>query len=408
MGASDLTTDKPNAGNGEVVDDNDRPRAAKNGHSAKKRKKQKALAAVAANGHAKGPASNGSVVADERTLELPAVEPAEVTQEIEEVAEVEIAEDIEELDEVGLAEDLFDDEDPAAVAEEDPAGGGRGSRRRAAKRARAAEAEPKVGRRAARRARAAEAETKLGRRAARKARAAEAEPRVGRRAARKARAAEAEPKLRRRAAKRAEAARRATPAGRRAQLVATAASIAAAAEAREAPAAKYKRIGKYARRLAALVALLMLPGAVYALAVTKGPVSDLPQADAAFLSEQLITADQRVRKQLVRLRPLHTSAAIARTRESQLTARSLAIELDSKGGARADRLQRALKLEAAWLDAVGSVLANPRSALGEELVARDVALRSALKALPSTEGLRRKGGSQQLRDFARSRIAAKH
>jgi hypothetical protein len=398
MGASDLTTDVP--GNAEVVDDG-RPAAANgaNGHVTKKRKKQKALAAVAANGHVgkvakrklagkNGAGSDGNekadaapaigaVLADDRTLELPAdedvdevqvaeVDEAELARNRDEVAEVDEADGVAEvgevagIDEVEGAEDVgyadeLESDDAEVEKPQAPADGSRRARRRAAKRVEQDGAEPK---------------------------------------------------LRRRAAKRAAAARRATPAGRRAELVATAASIAAAAAA-DAPAATSGRVGKVIRRLVALIAILMVPGAAYALVVTDGPVTALPQADAAYLSQQLITADQRVRKQLVRLRPLHTSPAIARTRESQLTARSIALEIANHGGAATGRLERALKLEAAWLDAVGSVLSNPRSPLRVELVARDAALRPALDALPSTEGLRRKGGSENLRAFAESRVAAK-
>jgi hypothetical protein len=53
------------------------------------------------------------------------------------------------------------------------------------------------------------------------------------------------------------------------------------------------------------------------------------------------------------------------------------------------------------------VLANPRSPLRDALLPRDAALAPALAALPSTEGLRRKGGSASLRKFAASRAAAK-
>ncbi len=372
MGPSDLTTDKPGSGKSEVVGDG-RPPAptVSNGSVAKKRKKQKALAAVAANGHVakvakrKSPgsnghkpaddeaevpaASNGAVVTDDRTLELPAVEdvddvgrPAAGNVELEELDAEEAAREAE------LAEFYAEE----AAREE---------------------------------AEAAEAAALL------------------------ARIAEAEPKLRRRAAKRARAARRATPAARRAELVATAAAIAAAAAEAEAAAQAKRsgRAGKYFRRFVALVAICLVPAAVYALVVTDGPVSDLPAADAAYISEQLITADQRVRQRLVQLRPLRTSAAIARTRESQLTARSLSLEVGDHGGSAARRLQRALTLEASWLDAVGSVLSNPRSALRDQLVAREAALRPALAALPNTENLRRKGGSANLRDFAKARLAAK-
>jgi len=52
MGARDLTTETPQTGNEDAVEDGQsRPANGANGHAAKKRKKQKALAAVAANGH---------------------------------------------------------------------------------------------------------------------------------------------------------------------------------------------------------------------------------------------------------------------------------------------------------------------------------------------------------------------
>jgi len=378
MGAGDLTTDVPGA---EVVDDGKpSPANGTHAHVAKKRKKQNALAAVVANGHVgkvakrkpsqaaeepdasesngdgEAEGTNGTVAIDGRTLELPAVEDRDKVDEVSEVDD---------------ATAVFEDEEAAGIAEVDGVDG----------------VEPKLRKRAAKRSMGLVAEPPPD------TRAEEA----------------AEPKLRRRAAKRAAAARRETPAGRRAELVATAASFAAAAAEPEASSSPGRgaRIAKAVRRLVALIAILMVPGAVYALATTKGPVSTLPHDDAAYLSEQLITADQRVRKQLVRLRPLHTSPAIARTRESQLTARSIRLELGNHGGSAADRLQRAVRLEAVWLDAVGSVLANPRSPLRDQLVARDRALRPALAALPSTEGLRRKGGAENLRDFARSRAAAK-
>ena len=242
-----------------------------------------------------------------------------------------------------------------------------------------------------------------GRRARRRARAGAQEARRERAAER---AEDAAP--RGRAARRAEAARRATPADRRAQLVATSAEIAAAAAAAEEQPARTggTRTAKVARRLFALVAVAMIPTSAYALVVTDGPSTSLSQADASYMSAQLMTADQRVRRQLVRLKPQQTSAAVARTRDGALTARSLTIELSNVGGADAAVLRRALTLESAWLDAVGSVLSNPRSPLRDELVARDALLRPALDALPVPEG-RRKGGAVHLVRYAKARVAAK-
>jgi hypothetical protein len=378
MGASDLTTDVPGA---EVVDDG-RPVPANgaNGHVGKvaKRKPSGGAEKTAAAGGTGDSEATGAVMTDARTLEQPAVEEGDELEEVASVRELDEVAEVDELagvDELQEGDDLdighADELDADQALARPPADGSERARRHARKQ-------------------------KTSR-----------EPKPRRRAARRAAQAESEPKLRRRAARRAAAARRATPAGRRAELVATAASIAAAGGEAATSSRPAGRVGKLARRLVALVAILMFPAAVYALATTDGPVSALPQGDAAYLSEQVVTADQRVRKQLARLRPLHTSAAIARTRDSQLTARSIALELGKHGGEAAARLQRALNLEASWLDAVGSVLSNPRSPLRDQLVARDAALRPALAALPSAEGLRRTGGAEHLRDFAKARIAAK-
>ncbi len=374
MGSSDVTTEAVNTGNGEVVDA-ERP-VASNGHAAKKRKRQQALAAVAANGHVskvaqrKPAGSNGAVIADEPPVADDGEDglPDRPTVEVPEVE----AAVVEELDEA--EPEASEDEDPL---DEPPADGGRRARKRAAKRA----------------AKAAGAEVPLRGRAAKRA----------------AKADRGEAPLRGRAAKRAKAARLASPAARRAELVATAAEIAAAAaaEAESRPDRPgRRRAAKVGRRVFAVLAVAMIPSSVYALAVTDGPTTSLSRADAKFMGGQLMTADQRVRRQLVRLKPRQTSAAVARTRDATLTARSLELELAKLGGRDADLLRRALKLESAWLDAVGSVLANPRSPLREELVARDALLRPALNALPVREG-RRKGGARHLVRYAKSRVAAK-
>jgi hypothetical protein len=375
MGASDLTTDMPVSGNGEVVDD-DAPAVA-NGQVAKKRKKQKARAAVAANGHngkgAEQPsksngngnghrpdATNGAVVTEGAPPELPSFD------------------DVEEPLADDTLEPEFDAEAEAVAAEEPPV---------------------RRSRRAARKAKKAEADTPEAEEAelgATEDAEAEVETtwdgpaeigKVGRRAARKARRQPV------------------TPAVRRAQLVATSASIAAAvAEAQAADAPKPRRLGKWARRLFALVAILMFPAAVSALVVTDAEVTPMSHADATYMSKQLITADQRVRRQLVRLRPMHTAGALGRTRDATAMATAFALEISHKGGPDAAHLQRALKLEGIWLDAVGSVLSNPRSPLRSQLAARNAPLVPALALLASPPG-HRKGGSQALVRYAKARIA---
>ena len=380
MGASDLTTEAPGTGNGEAVDGD--PPVAAPGYVAKKRKRQKALAAAAANGHVsttaqrRNGASNGAVVADE--LDGP-VDELDVADPV--VADIELP-----AVEEAVGEELDD-----ADVDEAPADGGRKARRRATKHARDAREAPAPER---------------GREAKRAS--DDRDARALRRAAKRARDDRDVEAPRGRAGRHARAAQLKTPAARRARLVATAAGIAAAAaEAEGQPASMHdKRAAKIARRLAALIALAMIPAAVYALVVVDRPGSSLSRVDASYMSAQLKTADQRVRARLVRLRPGQTSAALARTREAMLTTRSLTLELANAGGQDADRLRRALTLDSAWLDAVGSVLSNPRSPLRDELVARDAELRPALSALPVRAG-RRRGGSRQLLRYATARVAAK-
>lgn len=163
------------------------------------------------------------------------------------------------------------------------------------------------------------------------------------------------------------------------------------------------RAGRTARRIIALAMILILPATVLALVTTAAPKRELPRADASYISTQLIRADQRVRTQLSRLRDNGTTGALAVTRDAALTTRSLAVGLRSFAGA--EDLRRALRLEAAWLDAVGSTLANPRSPLRARLRARDAAARAALDALPAPRGSRR-GGASHLVDYARSRERA--
>jgi hypothetical protein len=160
------------------------------------------------------------------------------------------------------------------------------------------------------------------------------------------------------------------------------------------------------RRGVAFAIVLTIPTYVSVLVARGGPVAQLSQADATYIAAELVQADRRVRKELARLRPRRTAAARARTRQAIATTRSLTLEIRHEGGAEAERLRRALRLEADWLDAVGSTLANPRSGLRDALVARDAELRVALDALPGPLPVHRQG-SRELLDYARRRAAAR-
>lgn len=435
MGARELTTGSPGSDDGEVADG---PSAAA---AAKKRKRQQALAAAAANGHvsrvsrrkAGAPAGAGGRGGKRSSNGALAVEESRVAEELsedgvgrDERAGARVLDEppgVEERSEDGAA--LGEPAGPPVVDESSPDGaapGGPGGARflddprpaivdaPAVDEAGDAEPATEAGRRARQRTARDGARTEPGSRTRRRrprrrtAGDASTEPAPPRRRARRRRASAGEP--RGRAARRAEAARHATPAARRAQLVATAAEIAAAADAAPEPTAEPRRGAKVVRRVVAVSAILLVPASVYALVATSRPSATLSHADAAYLSSQLVAADQAVRTQLARLRPLRSYAALARTRDAALTARSLALEVDSHSGVYADALQRALTLEAAWLDAVGSVLANPRSALRAELVPRDAALRAAIDDLPVAPG-RRRGGAVHLVRYAEARIAAR-
>lgn len=163
---------------------------------------------------------------------------------------------------------------------------------------------------------------------------------------------------------------------------------------------------RLARRCVAFAGVLMIPTYVSVLVASGGPTTELSHGDASYISAQLIQADRRVRTELARMRPLQTSAARARTRQAIATTRSLAHQLRHNGGDEVDRLSHAVRLEADWLDAVGSTLSNPRSVLREALASRDAALGEALAALPGPPPSHR-GGTQELLDYARWRSAAR-
>ena len=160
------------------------------------------------------------------------------------------------------------------------------------------------------------------------------------------------------------------------------------------------------QRTVALVAIAALPASVSAMVMADGQGTPLSQADAKFMSAELLTADQRVRNQLAHLDERGTAPARDRTRAAIAATRSFEIVLRGTGGQRADQLRRALRLETRWLGAVGSTLANPRSELRDELVTRDAALQDALAALPQS-GPRGVNGVRRLIAYAKSREQAK-
>jgi hypothetical protein len=150
-------------------------------------------------------------------------------------------------------------------------------------------------------------------------------------------------------------------------------------------------------RVTVVAALLLLFGAAAAMVVAAASRNHpLAAADARFIHARLVDDDQGVRAQLVRIRPAaslmparrHTRAAIARID-------ALGRAVRGSGGTTALRLRVAIDSELRFLDAVGSVLTNPRSARLAELAALDLAARQAIAALDGPRA-RRKGGVRAL------------
>jgi hypothetical protein len=149
-------------------------------------------------------------------------------------------------------------------------------------------------------------------------------------------------------------------------------------------------------RVAAAVALLLFFLGTAAILMAGPHTEPLPQADVTFITTRLVDLDQSVRTQLVRLGPEGSlAAARRRTREVVAQINALTRAVQDASGTTARRLRVAIAGELRFLDAVGSVLLNPRSPRLADLPALDLAARRALAALDGPPG-RRKGGVSAL------------
>lgn len=164
-----------------------------------------------------------------------------------------------------------------------------------------------------------------------------------------------------------------------------------------APAATLPRLSAPRRivvvRLTVATALALFFGAAAAM-LFAGPVRHpLAQDDARYFHARLVDFDQGVRTRLVRVRPNATGIVSARhrTRDALMAINALARGVDRASGAEAGLLRAAMASEARFLDAVGSVLINPRSPRLAELPALDVAARSSIAAVDGPRA-RRRGG----------------
>jgi hypothetical protein len=175
-------------------------------------------------------------------------------------------------------------------------------------------------------------------------------------------------------------------------------------------AALLPRIGAPRRivvaRLVAVLAVALLFAASAAIVMAGSAKPALSEADAQYINTRLVDIDQSVRTHLVRLAPAGGVARARRsTREALAALNSLARPVRGADGSSSALLGVAIADEVRFLDAVGSVLMNPGSALVQRLPALDAAARRSVAALPGPVA-HRKGGVRALQRRWRDSAAA--
>ncbi len=156
-------------------------------------------------------------------------------------------------------------------------------------------------------------------------------------------------------------------------------------------------------RITVIGALALLFLAVTSIVMAGKTKLPLTATDAHYIDARVVDIDQGVRTRLVRLEG-SGGVALARARTREAIAELNALARPVYGAAGGERLQRAIQAELRFLDAVGSVLLNPRSPLRGELASLDAAARGAIAALDGPVA-RRKGGVRALRRLTSGRGA---
>jgi hypothetical protein len=140
---------------------------------------------------------------------------------------------------------------------------------------------------------------------------------------------------------------------------------------------------KWFARLFALIALGAAAfGIYYAIDSVRSEDHKVSAADAKDAADQISVANGDLSAKLTALRP-HHSPQLAR--ESVHTAAALARKLDEDlgdSGALADAIHSVIRRELAFLDAVGSTLANPRSPLRGRVAEYALDVRRAFHHVP--------------------------
>ena len=147
-------------------------------------------------------------------------------------------------------------------------------------------------------------------------------------------------------------------------------------------------------RVAALLALLGAATAIF-VAVTSVEANDeLTVSEAQEAAERLNAVNGPVGRLLEELEPGKSPADAQNAVRTALEETREMIEDGNGDGSLAERLDAALSAELKYLDALGSTLNNPRSALKGTIGARAVELRDQLKSTPGADEKLVRGGAE--------------
>ena len=161
---------------------------------------------------------------------------------------------------------------------------------------------------------------------------------------------------------------------------------------------------KWFARLFALIALGAAGfGIYYAIDSVKDDDKEVTAAQARDAVAQITEANADLSSKLRALK-VHTSPQLAQ--ESVRSAAALTRDLDEKVGDKGDLAEAVhtiIRKELAYLDAVGSTLANPRSPLRSQVAEFALAVRKALREVPGT-GSAEISGVAKLIAFSEARL----
>lgn len=164
-----------------------------------------------------------------------------------------------------------------------------------------------------------------------------------------------------------------------------------------------EQIRTWLRRLLALAALIGSGVAVYVAVGSVGGSDTTSAEEARAALARLNTVNETLSERLEALSPGGSAQEARDATRTALTTTQELVEQISAEDPVGVRVRSALGAELSYLDAVGSTLANPRSALAGTIATRAAALRAALRPLAVAEP-RAVHGADKLLAYTRARI----